>query len=100
MCSAYVKDVDPNDPMRRYVHDPKWKYHHFWKGVVQGMNLAGLCGLAVLEDRKVYSIENTEYIGFADDGVIFSDNPNFLDEFKERLGTKETGIELKEEKCK
>lgn len=99
LCSSYVRNTDPEDPMRRWVARDEWQYHHFWKGVVQGMNLAGLCGLAVLEELGVYDMKDGKYIGYADDGVLMTNNPQALDELRGKLRTKESGVQLKEAKC-
>ena len=99
--SAYCKGTDEQDPMRMQWEEwpnPNVKYHHFYKGVVQGSNLAAYMGLSVLEYLEVYSIPDTKYIGYADDGILFMKDPKKVKELEERLNSKETGVELKPEK--
>lgn len=98
LCSAYVKDVSPDDPFRDYVAREEYKYHHFWKGVVQGLNTAGLCGLVVLEELKVYEVPHGIYVGYADDGLIFTNEERDIEDFKSKLDSEESGVYLKETK--
>lgn len=110
--SPYVRGLDPKDPMRQAAGIPDssngWKtteearefglYNHFCKGVVQGSNIAGYMGLLVLEYLKVYENSHGEYIGYADDGLLFLRSPEGVKEWESKLKTEMTGIEKKEEK--
>lgn len=95
--AAYIKRCDKEDPMRKEGIHESWN-HQFHRGVVQGSNIAGLCGLMALEYMKVYDIENGIYIGYADDGIIMTNCENDVEQWKGRLNSDETGVEIKEEK--
>lgn len=96
LSSAYVTVLDKNDP--RYSNFiVEGKYKHFYRGVVQGSNIAGLLGLCVLEALGVYDIKNGRYVGYADDGLIFADDPSAIDEWKSKLDPV-AGVTAKESK--
>jgi len=67
--------------------------------VVQGLNPAGLCGLVVLEELQVYDVRNGLYVGYADDGIILTNDLEDIEEFKSKLNTLESGVALKDSKC-
>lgn len=96
-CSTYVKGLDEKDPMRMQMTNPLWKYHHMWRGVVQGSNIAGLLGLIMLEDMGVYKLTKGKYLGYADDGLLYGDNEEVLYEWLSKLDP-ESGVAEKEEK--
>lgn len=64
------------------------------------MNLAGLCGLAVLEELKVYEVKNGIYIGYADDGLILTNSESDVEEFRKKLNSEESGVMIKESKSR
>ena len=109
LMSPWIRGFDEKDSARMTIALPEWRasdrnrahratvYNHFAKGVVQGNNLAGFIGLSALEYLRVYENSMGEYIGYADDGILFLKDPKGLEEFKKKLGD-ETGIELKESK--
>lgn len=99
LSSAYVKGVDAKDPMTNIVW-PGAEYQHFYKGVVQGSNIAGLLGLSVLQELKVYDHPDFVYIGYADDFILLMKNPKGLEEFKKLLRSEESGVSLKPSKCR
>lgn len=95
--SPYVLERDSEDEaVDRQFKD--YAINHFAQGVVQGSNLAAFIGLAVLEELKVYDVPNGKYIGYADDGLLLLNDPKEVDSWKERLNTRESGVELKESK--
>ncbi|KAG1078263.1 hypothetical protein G6F40_016783 [Rhizopus arrhizus] len=90
-CSAYATGANEDDPMRLEMV-PGWKYHHMYRGVVQGSNIAAYLGLIMLEDLGVYKLKKGKYIGYADDGLLYGDSPEVLEEWKtDGLSTKECG---------
>lgn len=98
--SAYVIGCDENDPIRERIHDEDRTqyFHHFWKGVVQGSNIAGLCGLVVLEELDVYNVKEGTYIGYADDGLILTNRDDDIPDFIRKLKPDISGVEIKESK--
>jgi len=56
-----------------------------YRGVVQGSNIAGLLGLIMLEDLGVYKLTKGKYLGYADDGLLYGDSPEVLEEWREKL---------------
>ena len=95
--SPYVLERDSEDEaVDRQFKD--YAINHFAQGVVQGSNLAAFIGLAVLEELKVYDVPNGKYIGYADDGLLLLNDPKEVERWKERLNTRESGVELKESK--
>lgn len=78
LCSAYVKKFDKEDPMdQNFIVEGTYK--HFYRGVVQGSNIAGLLGLCVLDGLNIYDL-NGKYVGYADDGLLFMDDPQALED--------------------
>lgn len=96
LCSPYIRGTDERDPMRLKTMK-EWKFHHYYRGVVQGSNIAALLALIVLEVAGVYDLKKGNYIGYADDGILYGDNPDMVKEFLNKL-TPENGIEIKKEK--
>ncbi|CAO3674994.1 unnamed protein product [Rhizopus stolonifer] len=82
--SPYVRGANPDDPMRLEMV-PGWSFHHMYRGVVQGSNIAGLLGLIMLEDLGVYKLKLGKYIGYADDGLLYGDDPGVLEEWRSKL---------------
>lgn len=76
---------------------PGFKFFHYYRGVVQGSNIAAYLGLLVLENMKVYDLEQGTYVGYADDGLIFSKSRKAVEEWKEKL-IPESGVNQKPEK--
>ena len=68
-------------------------------GVPQGVSTSAILGMAVLELLGVYKIEDSLYVGYADDGILGS---NKISDLKGALEEKiyGSGISLKESKCK
>lgn len=62
------------------MDSPNWKYHHMYRGVVQGSNIAGLLGLIVLEHLGVYDLKKGKYLGYADDGILYGDDESVVEE--------------------
>lgn len=97
LCSPYVRGTDPEDPLRLEMI-PGFDIFHYYRGVIQGSNIAAYLGLLSLEDLGVYNLEKGKYIGYADDGLLFSNDPDVVDEWKSKLGGV-SGVEPKPEKC-
>lgn len=97
-CSAYAKGANEDDPMRLEMV-PGWKYHHMYRGVVQGSNIAAYLGLIMLEDLGVYKLKKGKYIGYADDGLLYGDSPEVLEEWKSKLDENK-GVVMKEAKSR
>lgn len=95
--SPYVLKRDPEDEAID-LQFKDYEINHFAQGVVQGSNLAGFMGLSVLEELKVYEVDNGRYVGYADDGIIFCKNTEDLENWKQKLEGSESGVELKPEK--
>lgn len=98
LSSPYVKGADERDPLRLQLFgEDEMKYHHYYRGVIQGSNIAALLGLIVLEDLKVYYLSKGKYVGYADDGILYGDDPKVMDEWLSKLKP-EAGVEFKPEK--
>lgn len=104
LMSPWIRGIDENDPIREVIGIPDPNnnhgvtlYNHFFRGVVQGSNLAALMGLSVLEYMKVYDLKDGEYLGYADDGLLFGNSAEVVEELKNKL-EEDSGITLKEEK--
>lgn len=98
LSASYVKRTDEKDPLRLQILGDRYLYHHYYRGVIQGSNIAALLALVVLEDLKVYYLKRGKYIGYADDGMLYGDDPNVVQEWLEKLRTPESGVAQKEEK--
>lgn len=96
LCSPYVRGTDKDDPLRLEMI-PGFDIFHYYRGVIQGSNIAAYLGLLVLEDLGVYNLEKGKYIGYADDGLLFSNDPEVVEEWKSKLGGI-SGVEPKPEK--
>lgn len=97
LSSPYVRNTDPKDPLRIQMI-PGFNYFHYYRGVVQGSNIAAYLGLLVLEHLGVYDLgKRTKYIGYADDGVLLSNDPKCAEKLESRCKS-EFGIRLKPEK--
>lgn len=96
LCSPYVRGADERDPLRLEMI-PGFDIFHYYRGVIQGSNIAAYLGLLVLEDLGVYDLKKGEYIGYADDGLLFSNDPKVVEEWKSKLGGG-SGVEEKPEK--
>lgn len=80
LCSSYVKGTDERDPLRLNLSGKGINYHHYYRGVIQGSNIAALLALVVLEDLRVYYLNKGRYIGYADDGILYGNDPGMLEE--------------------
>lgn len=96
LSSPYVRGTDEEDPLRLEMI-PGFDIFHYYRGVIQGSNIAAYLGLLVLEDLGVYNLEKGEYIGYADDGLLMSNDVGVVEEWKSKLGGL-SGVEFKEEK--
>lgn len=96
LCSPYVRGTDSDDPLRLEMI-PGFDIFHYYRGVIQGSNIAAYLGLLVLEDLGVYNLRKGKYIGYADDGLLFSNDPDVVEEWKSKLGGI-SGVEPKPEK--
>lgn len=96
LCSPYVRGTDSEDPLRLEMI-PGFDIFHYYRGVIQGSNIAAYLGLLCLEDLGVYKLDKGKYIGYADDGLLFSNEPEVVEEWKSKLGGV-SGIEPKPEK--
>lgn len=85
LCSPYVKGSDPDDPVRMAMSDEFGMFHHYYRGVVQGNNIAAMLGMIVLEDMEVYDLEHGKYIGYADDGILYGESELVMEEWKSKL---------------
>jgi hypothetical protein len=86
LSSPYVTGADERDPLRlKLFGEDEMKFHHYYRGVIQGSNIAALLGLLMLEDLKVYYLSKGKYIGYADDGILYGDDPEVVDEWLSRL---------------
>nr|AYM47416.1 mystique [Phycomyces blakesleeanus] len=87
ICSPYVRGADDNDPLRlKLAH--MGEYHHYYRGVVQGNNVAALLGMIVLEDLGVYDLKHGQLVGYADDGILYGDDPRMVEEWLSKLDPK------------
>lgn len=84
LCSPYVLHADDSDPMKLKLIEGQ-KYHHYYRGVVQGSNIAAWLGLVVLEDLKLYDLEHGHIIAYADDGVAVGSSPKIMDELLAKM---------------
>lgn len=91
-----MRGTDPEDPLRLEMI-PGFDIFHYYRGVIQGSNIAAYLGLLVLEDLGVYNLEKGKYIGYADDGLLFSNDEGVVEEWKSKLGGL-SGVEPKPEK--
>jgi len=55
-----------------------------YRGVVQGNNVAALLGMIILETMDVYNLKHGKLIGYADDGVLFGDSEDIVNEWKSK----------------
>jgi len=98
--------MDLNAPL---IKDPQGCITKYSLGVPQGVSTSAVLGMIVLEELKVFSIEEVLYNGYADEGVLFSDcadphtrlenriantrlslkKPKFLDRFDNNLPIKQ-----------
>lgn len=97
LSSAYVKGAQEEDPLRLKLFGDQLPFHHYYRGVVQGSNIAALLALVVLEDLKVYYLKKGKYLGYADDGILYGDDPDVKEEWLSKLRPG-TGVEYKPEK--
>lgn len=67
-------------------------------GVPQGLNTSSLLGMIALEASGVYRIPGVTYIGYADDGILASDEPNADKKLKAQLDSTYTGIYVNDKK--
>lgn len=84
ICSPYVKGADPEDPLRMKL-EGFGMFHHYYRGVVQGNNVAALIGMILLEDLKIYDLAYGKLIGYADDGILYGSSRHVLEEWKDKL---------------
>src|SRR6266566_2007815 len=96
--SSYVRGDNASDPYRKALN---WKpgqpiFYHSYHGVSQGINTSAILGMIVLEYLEVYSVG--KYIGYADDGLILSNNKDSKSQLEKKL--RKSGVSLKEEKSR
>lgn len=94
LSSPYAIGHDDRDKIRVKVDG--WNYHHYYRGVVQGSNIAALLGLVALEELGVYDLEAGKYLGYADDGILYG-GPGIRDELVHKLESR-SGVKIKESK--
>jgi hypothetical protein len=75
-----------------------FKFQYTYRGVVQGSNIAGLLANVVLQELGVFNLKSGTLIGYADDGLIFSETEEAVEEWRAKLRSKESGVEEKVEK--
>lgn len=98
LSSPYVRGANESDPLRlKLFGEDQMKFHHYYRGVIQGSNIAALLGLIILEDLGVYYLKQGKYLGYADDGILYGDNPEVVEEWLSKLA-KEAGVFAKPEK--
>lgn len=97
LSASYVKGTHADDPLRLQILGDGYKFHHYYRGVIRS-NIAALLALVVLEDLKVYHLERGKYIGYADDGILYGDDPDMVKEWLNKFRTHESGVAQKEAK--
>jgi hypothetical protein len=89
---GFTNQVNVLNPQDSFEKTNKWAV---FKGVPQGTNTSALLGIVCLEYMKVY--EGWNYVGYADDAVIGSEEPSF-ERLISRLDSIYSGITIKEKK--
>lgn len=71
------------------------------RGVPQGVSTSALFGMMVLESMNVYNLDQSTYLGYADDGLIASDlNPDLQQRLHEAIQSPLSGVSIKQRKSR
>lgn len=97
LSSPHIYKIHAEDEMKFQTMED-FKFQYTYRGVVQGSNIAGLLANVVLRELGVFDLKKGTLVGYADDGLIFSDNSEAVEEWRTKLRSGESGVEEKVEK--